>query len=309
MNRSFCLLGIAGLLLAAGCRKDDVVDCAPVTSNLSLKDFVRRNGVPTQPFTINLGQTQSLTTRGGAVVTFPVNSFLTPTNSVATGTAQVRIREVYSVADMVLTDMPTSMPGYRDMLVSGGEFNIQVSGAQRLRLQAGSSLTLQSPIPPNQDTTQQYLWKQTAAMLATDTAGWQWASGLRAQSLPGLYRTLIPLDSIGWWNIDQFWHAYRSSGVASVAITTPANPLTDTRVYLRPIGYNGLARVAPANTTGMNWRTTMPVGVEMVAVVLQSVNGQLYYGTQKVTIQNNLVIVPPLTAVSEADAVRLIRQL
>lgn len=306
MNRLFLLLGLAGLLLAAGCRKDDLVDCAPGSA---LKDFARRNGVATQTFTINLGQSQSITTQAGAVITFPANSFLTSANSLATGTAQVRVREIYSVADMVLSNMPTSMAGYRDMLVSGGEFNIQVWGAQRLRLQAGSSLTLQSPIPANQDTTQQYIWKQTAAVLATDTAGWQWANGLRAQSLPGLYRSLIPLDSIGWWNIDQFWHAYSSSAVASVTVTTPANLLTDTRVYLRPVGFNGLARVAPTNTTGVSWRTTMPAGADMIAVVLQSVNGQLYYGTQRVTIQNNLVIVPALAAVSDADAVRLIRQL
>jgi outer membrane protein assembly factor BamB len=308
MNRLFLLLSLAGLLLAAGCRKDDVVDCAPVSSNSPLKDFTRRNGVATQTFTINLGQTQSLTTRGGAIITFPAASFLTSTNSVATGTAQVRIREIYSVADMVLSNMPTSLTRYGNMLVSGGEFNIQVWGTQRLRLQAGSSLTVQSPIPPDQDTTQQYIWKQTAAVLASDTAGWQLASMLRVQSLPGLYRSLIPLDSIGWWNIDQYWHAYRTASIASVTIITPANPLTDTRVYLRPVGFNGLARIAPT-TTGTSWQASMPVGAEMIAVVLQSINGQLYYGTQKVFIQNNLVITPTLTAVSEADAVRLIRQL
>lgn len=308
MNRLFLWLGLVGLLLAAGCRKDDVVDCGPTTSNLALKDFVRRNGVATQTFTINLGQTQSIATKGGAIMTFPADSFLTPTNSVASGTAQVRIREIYSVADMVLSDMPTSLPRYGSMLISGGEFNIQVGGAQRLRLQTGSTLTLQSPIPPDQDTTQQYIWNQTAAILATDTAGWQLASVLRVQSLPGLYRSLIPLDSIGWWNIDQFWHAYRSSSIASVTVTTPANQLTDTRVYLRPVGFNGLARLAPT-TTGTSWQASMPVGAEMIAIVLQSVNGQLYYGTQKVSIQNNLVVTPTLAAVSEAEAVRLIRLL
>lgn len=308
MNRLFLLLGLAGLLLSAGCRKDDVVDCVPATSTSSLKDFSRRNGATTQLFTIDLGQTQSLTTRGGAVLTFPANSFRTPSNSLATGTGQVRVREIYSVADMVLSNMPTSMTRYGTMLVSGGEFNIQVWGAQRLQMQAGSSMTLQSPIPPAQDTTQQYIWNQTAAVLVTDTAGWQW-SGLRAQSLPGLYRALIPLDSIGWWNIDQFWHLYRTAAIGQITVTTPANPRNETHVYLRPVGFNGLARLAPDYGAGISWTGTMPVGADMIAVVLQSVNGQLYYGTQRVTIQNNLVIFPALTAVSEAEAVRLIRQL
>ena len=94
MNRIFCLLGLAGLLLAAGCRKDDVVDCAP-TSNLTLKEFTLRNGAPVQTFTLLVGPTatyQSFTTSGGAVITFVGNSFILPNGNPATGTAQVRVR-------------------------------------------------------------------------------------------------------------------------------------------------------------------------------------------------------------------------
>lgn len=102
---------------------------------------------------------------------------------------------------------------------------------------------------------------------------------------------------------------YSTASVASVVVATPANPLTETRVYLRPVGFNGLARLAPTDGTGTRWTRTMPVGASMLAVVLQSVGGQLYYGTQQVIIQTNLVVTPPLTAVSEAEALRLIRLL
>lgn len=311
MNRLLLLLGAAGLLLAAGCRKDDMLDCAPTTtSNLSLTEFTQRNGVAAQNFPLTFNRNEVITTSGGATLIFPANSFKYPTDSLAIGGGQVRIREIYSVADMLLTDMPTTLPRQGAMLVSGGEFNIQVrSGARRLRLLPGTNLTLQSPTPPNQDTTRQYVWKQPAAVLASDTAGWQWASAQRVQSLPNFYRALLPLDSIGWWNIDQLWHAYSTASLASVVVTTPTNPLTETRVYLRPVGFNGLARLAPTDGTGTRWTRAMPAGADMVVVVLQSVKGQLYYGTQRITVQPNLVINPVLTAVSESDAVRLIRQL
>jgi hypothetical protein len=322
MNRLLLLLGAAGLLLTAGCRKDDLLDCAPTpvppiaTSNLSLAEFTRHNSVPVQTFTINVNQNQAIRTTGGATLNFLANSLLKRNDSVATGMAQVRLREIYSVPDMVLANMPTVKINAGDLLVSGGEFNIQVwQSAARLRL-AGpprynpvGRLVLQSPIPSAQDTTPQLLWQLPATFLGTDSLGWLGSSAPPVQSSGGLYQASIPLDSIGWWNIDQLWHIYQGASIVRVEVETLANTVSETRVYLRPMGYNGLSRLLPSGSAGTRWQQTMPVGADMVAVVLQSINGQLYYGTQRVTIQSGLVIKPPVAAVSEAEAVRLIRQL
>ncbi len=331
MTRYLILLGMAGLLLTAGCRKDDVIACAPKspptppvlpipptpptptppTSNLSLAQFTQHNGVPTQTFSLLLDRDQTITTSAGASISFPGRSFkVVYKDSLALGAGQVRVREIYSVADMLLTNMPTTQPHQGNLLVSGGEFSIQVrSSGIRLRLLAGSTLEVKSPVPAEQDTTRQYVWKQLATRPASDTAGWQLASAQRVQSLPGLYRALLPLDSISWWNIDQLWHVYRAASPVPVVVTTPVNPLTETRVFLRPLGFNGLLRLVPADGTGTRWTYPVPAGAPMVAVVLQSVAGQLYYGTQQFTVQSGGNITPTLTAVSEAEAVRLIRQL
>jgi hypothetical protein len=211
---------------------------------------------------------------------------------------------------MVLANMPTDMVRRGNMLVSGGEFNIQVwQNTTRLRLAPGQTVALQSPVPAAQDTTRQYVWKQPAAVLASDSAGWQLASAQRVQTLPGLYRAALPLDSIGWWNLDQFWHAYYAAGLTTVTVKTTATAAGETRVYLRPVGYNGLMKLWPSTTAGTTWPKSVPAGAEMIAVVLQSVNGQLYYGTQRITTSNGLTISPGVVAVSEAEAVRLIRQL
>lgn len=312
MTRYLTLLGAAGLLLAAGCRKDDVISCAPTANpnGLTLNTFLSRNSVARQTFTVALGASQTITTAGGASLTFPANSLLLPTGTPATGTAQVRIREIYTVPGMVLANMPTGIWRRGEMLVSGGEFNIQVwQNATRLRLAPGQAAALQSPIPAAQDTTRQLVWQQPAALLGTDSAGWQPTNAPRVQTSPGIYRALLPLDSIGWWNLDQFWHAYRGAGVVQVTVKIPAAAAAETRVYLRPVGYNGLLQLWARNPLDTDWLGNVPAGANMLAVVLQSVNGQLYYGTQRVTITPGLVISPVVAAVSEAEALRLIRQL
>jgi hypothetical protein len=309
MTRLFLILSAAGLLAAAGCRKDDVVACTPASIS-SLADFTRRTSVAPQIFTLQVGSAQTITTAGGARLTFPAAGFLLPTGAVATGTAQVRIREIYTVPEMVLANVPTDIVRRGDMLVSGGEFNIQVwQNSSRLRLAPSQQVAIQSRRPAAQDTTRQYVWKQPASVLASDSAGWQFASTQGVQSLPGLYRALLPLDSIGWWNIDQFWHTYSGSSLAQVTIKTTATAPGETHVYLRPVGFNGLARLWPSNAANTDWQKGMPAGADMVAVVLQAINGQLHYGTQRVTVSNGLVISPVLAPVSEAEAVRLIRQL
>lgn len=316
---------LAGLLLA-GCRKDDLVECYPTTgitvpassvSNLSLAEFSRRNGAAVQSFTISLNQDQTVTTTGGASLTFPASLFKLPNGTLAVGTAQVKVREIYTVPEMVLANMPTTMVQSPIMLISGGEFNIQVT-QQGTRLQLdrdslqGRTLVSRSPIPAGQDTTAQRLWRQSLGGTvngAAAPAGWLQSYRGNVQLTPGYYRASIPLDSISWWNIDQFWHAYQGAASVPVSVTTPATAAGETRVYLRPVGYNGLAPLYATSATGTLWQTTVPTGAVMKAVVLQSVSGQLYFGTQQLTVQSGLSITPTLTPVSEAEAVRLIRQL
>jgi len=334
MKRLFLLLGLAGLLLAGGCRKDDVIDCPPSptpTSNLSLEDFTRRNGVPVQTFSLALNSTaqvvQTFTTSSGARVTFPSVGFLLPSGTAATGTAQVRIREIYSVPDMVLSNMPTSTGGSRRLLISGGEFSIQVwQNGTRLRLAPGYGRVLvASAVPTGASSGQQKLWQQPTTRLVGDSAGWVPSTPpaippgmppsndtIRVVSTPPIYQTPIPLDSVSWWNIDRLWSLYQTAPVGTVTVQVPViaagnNGLS--RVFLRATGLNGLARLYPTNATQTSWSASLPTGASMVAVVLQSVNGQLYFGTQRITTQSGLVVTPALTAVSEADAVQLIRQL
>jgi outer membrane protein assembly factor BamB len=328
MNRLFLLLGLAGLLLAAGCRKDDLVDCAPASSNLSLQEFARRNGAPVQTFSLALGSTaqvvQTFTTSGGTMISFPSVGFLLPNGTAATGPAQVRVREIYSVADMILSNMPTQVLGTRQLLISGGEFSIQVwQNGTRLRLAANAPrVVIDSPIPTGVASGQQLLWQQLAATVP-DSAAWSRPASLdTVRTIRNInnptspstfdYVASVPLDSISWWNIDQLWSLYQTTPVGPITVQVPVIPAGSsgaTQIFLRAVGLNGLARLYPTNAARTNWSASVPTGASMKVVVLQSIGGQLYFGTQSITTQSGLVVTPTLTAVSEADAVRLIRQL
>lgn len=337
MKLLFFLLGVASLLAVASCRKDDVVVCTPTpvplptpTSNLSLEDFTRRNGAPVQTFTLTLGTSvapQTVITSAGAKLTFPATNFVLPTGALATGTAQVRVQEIYSVPDMVLSNMPTLLAGSREVLISGGEFRIQAwQNGVRLQLAPGTArVAVQSPVPTGASSGRQLLWQQPATRLLGDSAGWIPATPppvspgqptprdtIRTIGQPLTYLTPIPLDSISWWNIDQLWHLYQAAPVGTVTVQVPAIPAGSTgstRVFLRVVGLNGLARLYPTTPAQTAWVGQLPSGASMVAAVLQSIGGQLYFGAQALNTQPSLVITPTLTAVSEAEAIRLIKQL
>ena len=316
--KQLLLAGLAAGLLLAGCRKADVVTCdlplAPASSS-GLAGFSQRNSVPVQTFSLALGQAQTITTSGGARLTFPANSYRLPSGAAATGTAQVAVREIYSVPDMVLANMPTNLHARGGMLVSGGEFYIRTTqSGMRLQLQPAATVALQSPVPAGQDTTRQLVFNRPFSTPA-DTANWQFTNAAPVKLLPpASYLAALPLDSLSWWNIDQFWHAYSQSPSVSITVETPL--ATETRVYLRPVGFNGLLSLVKlttattsTNATRTTWQGTMPAGAPMIAVVVQGTGTQLYYGTERFTTQASQVIKPTVTAMSEADIVRLIRQL
>lgn len=331
---AFLCLGVA--LLAACRQDDDVINCDLPAATADFVDL-RAAAPAVQRFTVNLGQAQSFRTLAGATVAFGPNAFVLPNGTVATGQAELRLREIYTVPGMVLADMPTTAQVSRQVLGSGGEFNLQVwQGGTRLRMGAISPtgvvnrLVLTSPAPAaGLDTTRMWLWNQPASPLAgtrADSAGWLQAfvpnaatginSSIRVNtaaspsSVTPYYSVAIPLDSIGNWNIDQFWSAYRNRPAGNIGVEVPtAVGATATRVYLRPVGFNGLARGYGDAASPTRWKSYLPFGVDVVAVVLQERNGQLYYGTQQFNTAARLIVTPPLQALSAADIIQRIRQL
>lgn len=333
--RQLLLLALVGLLLA-GCRKADLVTCGPTpaaptatvppaptagsTSNISLSGFFNKYGAPLQRLGFIIGQSQPIRTASGAALSVAGVRFLYDSNTPAQDSAYLYLREVYTVPQMLLSDLPTNSQDDQ-LLISGGEFQVQVRAASGRRLRAATgpgvaSLPVwQSRVPPEQDTTAQQFWQMPYA-----GAGWQRTSGVAVQTVqqPTLvqgpaYQTSMLLDSLPYSNIDQLWHYYLGAPtLAVITVDAPTTAANETRVLLRPVGFNGLYRLransASGNTT--RWTAQLPVGATFKLAVLQSVNGQLYFGTQPLTVAATTpAIAPALAPVSEADALALINAL
>ncbi|WP_210517511.1 hypothetical protein [Hymenobacter terricola] len=328
MKRFFPLLLGAGWLL--GCQNDTLLFVSP-TSVTELNSLLLPNAPAVQTFGFTLSQPQTLHTAAGATLSFPANAFVLPNGSVATGRAELRVRELRSVGDMVLAGLNTNVAlAANRLLVSAGEVNLQVwQGSTRLRWKpalatgpapAGPSLAF--PVPTGGlDTTRMFLWNlpvagNPAAAPADSMAGWQpalltgqsaWSPLLQAN---GFYTAALPLDTISWINFDQYWRP--AAGPAArwtwAQVRVPAGA-TETRVFLRPAGYTSLCRTFGTPGDPTLWSNHFPEGTDVQAIVLQARDGQLYFGTQRYTWQQNAVMAPPLQALSAADIVQRIRQL
>ena len=201
----------------------------------------------------------------------PANYFSLPGGALARDTSYLKVREIYSVPDMVLADMPTDTRQPQNLLVSGGEFSIQAwQRAVRLRATGTAAtglLELISPAVAGQDSVSQQLWQQP--FVQGTLLGWQTQASYPAvQTQSRLNRASIPLDSLTWWNIDKLWSAYAGASSVATIVEAPVAAAGETRVYVRPAGLNGLARLSASGSTGTQWQASMPQGASMQAIVL-----------------------------------------
>jgi len=303
---------LGGLSLLASCTKDDIA----LTRATTRLDQLQLDNRPTQQrFTFALAQPQAIRTASGATFTFPANAFLLPDGTAATGQAELRLIEIYSVGDMLLANQPTNTPN-GTLLISGGEFRIQVwQGTDRLTMRTPQALTdflsIASTRPAGQeaDTTRMRLWTNTQQPDSSGRTGWNSSYSGTVTPTPSLpyYTSLVPLDSMGWWNIDQLPPEYYSRPASTIRVSVPAGA-TLTRVYLRPVGQNGLAMLWNSDATNYT-SGPMPLGMAMVAVVLQERDSKLYYGTQTLTVQATNTITLTPAEHTAAEIVSLVRQL
>ncbi|MBF9144241.1 hypothetical protein [Hymenobacter properus] len=327
MNR-LVLTSLAGLLLASSCRHDDLVIYSPAASSLAAANGAFAPAV--QTFTVNLSLPQTLHTQGGATITFGANSLVLPNNAVATGMATLRVRELRTVGDMLLTGMHTNLAvSAAQLLVSGGEYNVQAwQGATRLRWSTPFIGTtpgttgfarLSAPVPAaGLDTTRMFLWAMPLAQNAVvngaaDSVGWRPAIQGGTAGWPpvrpsgGFYNVNFPLDTISWLNFDQYWRPVNNANWTTARVRVPAGA-TETRVYLRPVGYTSLSRTFATSDPTL-WQNHLPEGTDTQVIVEQLRDGQLYFGVERLTWHQNAVYAPKLQLYTAAEIAQLMQQL
>ena len=118
MKTQFSAFVAASLLLLSGCKKDaDLLECnLPVKPTKSLASFTTEYSVPTQTFSFDATQLQTLTTSAGASVRVPANAFQLPSGAPVSGTIELRVREIYTPGEygcckLSLSDFQSALNG------------------------------------------------------------------------------------------------------------------------------------------------------------------------------------------------------
>lgn len=197
------LMGLALLIAVISCNN-------PTDENYSTtQDFLAKNNVPLQTFTINGSTGGTYTSPQGTIVTIPANAFVTQANVAVTGEVNVEFKDLYKKSDMLLSNMATST-WWGAPLKSGGEFFLKVSyNGSAVQLAPGKKITIEQPAA----LTGGIDAAQAPFIAVDDSAGFGWdpsitdsVSILANSYLFSLYQFSNPVDSGTWCNSDNMYY-------------------------------------------------------------------------------------------------------
>ncbi|MDB5257285.1 MAG: hypothetical protein JWM14_1980 [Chitinophagaceae bacterium] len=306
MKNTHFLLALvsAACLTFTGCKKNKEDSPAPATT---INDFIEKNEVSSQTFTINTDNSQSsITGDQGTKVTFPKNAFTTSDGTPVTGTVSIELKEIYDKSDMVLSDRPTTSDG--KLLISGGEIFISATAnGQELQLDTNTNILIELAQTTTVDTTMGLFTGRV------DSSGFNWTpvaidSSTIARSDtnwinsdPGYYydpsHYVFAISTLGWINCDRF---YYSPNTTNIHVTCNGEPNDNsTRVYLIFNDINSVSQLWANSSTFDSG--LVPVGEAVTIVAFGIKDNQEYFATKDITVSSELNISLDLAKVSEAD--------
>lgn len=318
-----------GSLLAAGLAAG-LVSCLPTTepqprtsvAGSALDALRAQYGAPTQVFTYNSARVDVFRTASGGTLATGSNAFLSiGTGSLVPGLLSLRVREVLSKADMVLSGLP-SMGSQGEALESGGQFLVQASTAdnQLLRLSPRVKLGLATPVPaglasrfgtllyaPDYPGNLHFRWAPTL-----DTASSVQASQPLVTGDPLYFRSLIasPLynSNNGWLSIARPLFTGYPGATVRVHLSPPDADAANAAVYLVFRDYNAVVQLA-ATGQGNFELANVPGQAAITVVALYAAASKLYLGQHADTVRAGQLFQVPLAERSVADVAAEIKHL
>lgn len=296
-----------GLLVAIGfssCKKTEVVPTPTIGETFnSLADYFASREVSAESFTMLVQNGATYTTAKGSHLTIPPFAFSHANGTIVTGSVTVRIKEIFSNADMINSRIfPISG---NSILNSGGEFFLEAT-QNGVPLIIADGVLIQMDIPAQAEDPGMMLFF-AGPVEDLDSVNWQVAdstfsaSGFTFNSADGTYE--CDLDSIGWANIDAFSSnityfdcEFQLTGVTGLnASNTSAFAVFKNENAVWPVGDTYWGSIANNTIT-----ETHLGAVDLNLIVISVVNGQLYYGLLDVTPAPNQVYQISMSATSSS---------
>ena len=309
-------IAIFAIMLATlSCKKDNDTIIAPKEIYTSVADFYKQNGVQSQNFTVNAATGGSFTTAKGTIIRVPANAFINNMGNLITGNVNIEFKDIYSKADMLLSDKPT-ITSWGTPLKSAGEFFItaKVNG-NAIRLNGVNPIEVVQPAKEAVDTLMQPF---VANIDSAKNGGFAWGNGGQFGNVRdsvnsyifSLYTFKSPIDSGTWCNSDNqyFFNNYPQTVLTLHPIDAVDSFRTDVFLVFKTV--NSMIHVYKDFSNPQNFTYYYaPVGLQCTVVAIGIKNGVLYSSFTPTTITANQTINFSLTATTTADFVAAIKLL
>ena len=305
------------VLLLTGCQFDaGTVVCEDGTSPgpqlpppATIRELQTQLGAARQTFTYTPGRTNTFTGAKGTIVTIPGNAFV-QYGGPLTAPIQLTLREIFSRADMVLSDMPTV--AYGQALESAGEVFLRADSSVRMAPEAFIQLQTRNPANlASRDSMR--LFVAPAAPVSGPGGGncftWYLNSDPRSSLSPSptgntiLISDVLYNNGIGWFNCDRFYDTPNPLPLV-VKIDAPnLDPTTNITVFAVFRDFNGTLAVCDFAAPNTFQTTGVPAGARVSIVAIHTANDKLYYGRQDGTLQAGVPFAPVLQETTAAALV------
>lgn len=271
----------------------------------SVNDFLEKNKVAAQSFSVNSTAGTTIITSGGSKIHFPSAGFVTGDGVPVTGDVLVKVKEIYTPADMILNNMPTMAGGAP--LESAGEYEIVVTkNGKVLKLAPGNFLRIELPSinrPSLLSNMQVFNGKKDA------NGNVDWAVNNNPGNLvvkDSLFsKASLFADSVNWINCDKYFN----EPMVTYSVYPNNAPSNDsTTVFIHLTGRNTVVKMYW--TQGLNYFNSdklLPLPSTIIGISVR--NGQLYASFNPVIVKNNGSVTMNFAPYTEADLKKKLAEL
>lgn len=295
----------------SSCKKNETtINRSTATEFKAIQDAALNDLKQTATFDASTGTTFT-STRGTRLI-IPPNA-LTKGGVPVTGNVTLEFTEIYDGGNMVVTNKPTMgiLPdGNQSILISGGEFNINV-------IQAGQVLTLIHPmqlkVPINlTDSVANDMNLFNGVINAKGDLAWEKNPNVDVINAvdsnlvaPTEYQTLV--NQFGWTNIDRFASDPRPKTTMQVSVPEGYN-YDNCALYLKYVGLgSALAKLDTYDASNKLFKEhygQIPIGLECYLIFCTQESGKWKYAIKPITITAGTtytITEAEMTVASKAD--------
>ena len=286
------LFSLALVVLVYACQKELSLTKPATFERGALRQFFNKNGAALQTYSAMAPGYIRITADKGTTVSFPENAFVTMNNMPVSGEVMIEVKEIYTPADMILSNTPTT--SNRLPLEAGGAFFVRaMQNGQALKLAPGKfiQLGLANADSINMDGMQVF-----NGDTASGTVNWIPNNNPNNVVTRDSFNSVsLFADDLQWINCDKF--------VNEPKITYTVNPgncpdVDSTAVFVHFTGLNSVLRLP---VTGSSFSSENMIAADATIIGICQVEGILYYSMKPVTMQHGGSVTLNFTQTTEAE--------